>query len=75
MSRQGGTNESHSEMLVEKGIKGLKLRQGQGVGGAKGRRSSLFKLYLQIMFTMRSKCVSFALTENISKLMVIQRNS
>ena len=68
-------NESHSEMLVKEGMKGLKLRWGKGVGGAKGRRGSFFMLYHQIMFAMWSKHVSFALTENIGKLMVIQRNS
>ena len=64
-------NESHSEMLVKEGTKGLKLGQGKGVGGAKGRRSHFPKLYHQIMFVMRSKHVSFALTENIGELMVI----
>ena len=62
-------------MLVEEGTKGLKLGREKGVGVAKGRRSSFFELYLQIMFIMRSKCVGFALTENISELVVIQRNS
>ena len=68
-------NEFHSEMLIEEGTKGFKLRQGKGVGGAKGRRSFFFELYLQIMFMMRSKHVSFALTENISELVVIRRDS
>ena len=68
-------NESHSEMLVKEGMKGFKLRQGKGIGGTKGRRSSFFKLYLQIIFAMWSKCVSLALTENIGELVVIQRDS
>ena len=58
-------------MLVKEGMKGLKLRRGKGVGGAKGRSSSFFKLYLQIMFTMWSKRVGFALAENIGELVVI----
>ena len=71
MTGRGGMNESHGKMLVKEGMKGLKLRWEKGVGGAKGRRSSFFELYLQIMFTMWSKYVGFALAENISKLMVI----
>ena len=75
VSRRGGTNESHGKMLIKEGTKGLKLGRGKGTGGAKGRRSSFFKLYLQIMFVMRSKHVGFALAENIGELMVIRRDS
>ena len=48
MNGRGGMNESHGEMLIKEGMKGLKLGRGKGVGGAKGRRSSFIELYLQI---------------------------
>ena len=55
-------------------VQRLKLRQGKEIGGAKGRRSFFFELYLQIMFVMWSKYVGSALTESIGELVVIQRN-
>ena len=74
MSR-GGMNEFDSKVFTNECTKGFKLRWKKEVNGSKGMRSFCFELYLQIMFGMQSKHVGFALTENIGKLMVIQRDS
>ena len=56
-------------------MKGTKLRGGKGVGSSQRRGSTVFQIDLEIVLMMWSSHVSFALAEDISKVMVVQRNS
>ena len=56
-------------------MKGAKLRGGKGVGCSQRRGSAVFQVDLQIVLTTESWCVSFALAEDISKVVVVWRNS
>ena len=65
-----GLYEPNTDMLVDEFSKSSHFRLRKGVHQDNRQDSTVFQVDFQIIRTMWRKCISFALTEDISKVVV-----
>ena len=66
--------EPNTDMFVEEFPKSSHFRLRKGVHRDNRRDGTVFQVNFQIIRTMRRKCIGFAFTEDISKVMVFLRD-